>query len=103
MISRTLQKRNAAELLRLMLNTGRILEASDLAVEYINAVLGNGKEHFGLETYLTSIAPAVWLPFNTLEVLLYELKEANTKNTIFSEVTYKFSIFVEYHYRIARI
>ncbi|XP_076180163.1 nuclear pore complex protein Nup160 [Ptiloglossa arizonensis] len=79
------KKRNAAELLRLMLNTGRILEASDLAVEYINAVLGNGKEHFGLETYLTSIAPAVWLPFNTLEVLLYELKEANTKNTIFSE------------------
>ncbi|XP_043261086.1 nuclear pore complex protein Nup160 homolog [Colletes gigas] len=81
------KKRNAAELLRLMLNTGRILEAGNLAVEYINAVLGTGKEHFGLETYLTSVAPAVWLPFNTLEVLLYELKETSTStnNKIFSE------------------
>ena len=79
------KRRNAAELLRLMLNTGRVLEASDLAVEYINAVLGDGKEHFGLETSLTSIAPAVWLPLNTLEVLLYELEEASKENIIFSE------------------
>ncbi|CAK9826764.1 Nuclear pore complex protein Nup160 homolog [Anthophora retusa] len=79
------KKRNAAELLRLMLNTGRILEASDLAVEYIHAVCGNGKESFGLKTHLTSITPPVWLPLNTLEVLLYELKEASKENTIFSE------------------
>ncbi|XP_053989255.1 nuclear pore complex protein Nup160 homolog [Hylaeus volcanicus] len=79
------KKRNAAELLRLMLNTGRILEAGDLAVEYINAVLGDGKEHFGLESCLTSVAPAVWLPFNTLEVLLYELNEASANNNIFTE------------------
>lgn len=68
-----------------MLNTGRILEASDLGIEYINAVLGNGIENFGLETYLTSVTQmAVWLPLNTLEVLLYELKEISEK-PIFSE------------------
>ncbi|OAD58553.1 hypothetical protein WN48_10964 [Eufriesea mexicana] len=78
------KKRNAAELLRLMLNTGRILEASDLGIEYINAVLGNGKENFGLKTHLTSVTPAVWLPLNTLEVLLYELKEVSD-NPTFSE------------------
>lgn len=88
-----MQRRNAAELLRLMLNTGRVLEASDLAVEYINAVLGDGKEHFGLETSLTSIAPAVWLPLNTLEVLLYELEEASKENVIFSEVTHHIMYF----------
>lgn len=80
-----LQKRNAAELLRLMLNTRRIIEASDLAVEYINAVLGNGKEGFGLETHLTAVTPAVWLPLNTLEVLLHELREVS-KSELYSEV-----------------
>ncbi|XP_034185245.1 nuclear pore complex protein Nup160 [Osmia lignaria lignaria] len=80
------KKRNAAELLRLMLNTGRILEASDLAVEYIHAVMGSGKiEHFGLQSFLTARDPPVWLPFNTLEILLYELKEASEENSIFSE------------------
>ncbi|XP_076303351.1 nuclear pore complex protein Nup160 [Lasioglossum baleicum] len=79
------KKRNAAELLRLMLNSGRIVEASDLAVEYIHAILGDGKEHFGLETFLTSVSPAVWLPFNTLEVLLHELEKASKENHIFSE------------------
>lgn len=69
-----LQKRNASELLRLMLNTGRLIEASDLAVDYINAVLGSGKEHFGLETPLVATAPPTWLPLNTIEVLLSELE-----------------------------
>ncbi|EGI69420.1 Nuclear pore complex protein Nup160-like protein [Acromyrmex echinatior] len=68
------KKRNASELLRLMLNTGRLVEASDLAVDYINAVLGSGKEHFGLETPLVATAPPVWLPLNTIEVLLSELR-----------------------------
>ncbi|XP_076237550.1 nuclear pore complex protein Nup160 [Calliopsis andreniformis] len=98
------KKRNAAELLRLMLNTGRILEASDLAVEYINAVLGDGKEHFGLQTPLTSIAPAVWLPLNTLEVLLYELEGASKKNAIFSEGYQKLQNTLNYYEeKVARV
>lgn len=79
-----------------MLNSGRIIEAGDLAVEYINAILGDGKEHFGLETFLTSVSPAVWLPFNTLEVLLHELEEASKENSIFSEVIYELFMFVNY-------
>ncbi|XP_017877657.1 nuclear pore complex protein Nup160 homolog [Ceratina calcarata] len=75
------KKRNAAELLRLMLNTGRIVEASELAVEYINAVLGSGKTNFGLKTHLTAVTPAVWLPVNTLEVLLQELEEVKHNST----------------------
>ncbi|XP_050491820.1 nuclear pore complex protein Nup160 homolog isoform X1 [Bombus huntii] len=78
------KKRNAAELLRLMLNAGRILEASELGVEYINAVMGDGKENFGLKTHLTSVTTPVWLPLNILEVLLYELKEVK-ENPTFSE------------------
>lgn len=86
-----LQKRNSAELLRLMINTGRVLEASQLAIDYINAVLGSGKEYFGLETSLLATAPPVWLPFNTLEVLLFELKHASEEDLIYVEV-YLFSL-----------
>ncbi|XP_032683313.1 nuclear pore complex protein Nup160 homolog [Odontomachus brunneus] len=75
------KKRNASELLRLMLNTGRLIEASDLAVDYISAVLGSGKEHFGLETPLVATAPPTWLPLNTIEVLLSELEYLNKDST----------------------
>jgi len=68
-----------------MLNTGRLLEASDLAVDYINAILGSGKEHFGLETSLIATAPPTWLPLNTIEVLLNELEYLN-KDSLYIEV-----------------
>ncbi|XP_043288252.1 nuclear pore complex protein Nup160 homolog isoform X2 [Venturia canescens] len=79
------KKRNPAELLRLLLNTGRLLEATDLALDYVNAVLGEGKEHFGLETPLVSTAPAVWLPYNTLELLLLELEHASKEDPVYIE------------------
>ncbi|XP_071559183.1 nuclear pore complex protein Nup160 homolog isoform X2 [Temnothorax nylanderi] len=78
------KKRNASELLHLMLNTGRLVEATDLAVDYINAVLGSGKEYFGLETPLVATAPSVWLPHNTIEVLLSELKHLS-KDSAYKE------------------
>lgn len=80
-----MQKRDASELLRLMLNTGRLVEASDLAVDYIKAVLGSGKEHFGLETPLVATAPSIWLPLNTIEVLLSELQHLS-KDSAHKEV-----------------
>ena len=43
-----LQRFNATELLRLYINYDLLLEAVMLAVEYIEAVLGKGKEYFGL-------------------------------------------------------
>ncbi|EFN74716.1 Nuclear pore complex protein Nup160-like protein [Camponotus floridanus] len=75
------KKRNASELLRLMLNTGRLVEASELAVDYINAALGSGKEHFGFETPLVATAPSTWLPLNTIEVLLNELEYLSKDST----------------------
>ncbi|CAD6237041.1 GSCOCG00002109001-RA-CDS [Cotesia congregata] len=79
------KKRNAAELLRLILNSGRLLEATDLAVDYINAVLGEGKEYFGLDSPLVMSGPAVWLPFNTFEVLLLELEHASKEDPTYIE------------------
>ena len=43
------QRVNAPELLRLYINYDLLIEAVTLAVEYIQAVLGNGKEYFGLK------------------------------------------------------
>ena len=43
------QRLNAAELLRLYVDYDLLTEASELAVEYIRATLGAGKEYFGLK------------------------------------------------------
>ena len=42
------QRLNPAELLRLYLDYDLLSEAANLAVEYIKATLGAGKEYFGL-------------------------------------------------------
>lgn len=69
------KKTNAAELLHLYLVHGYVLLASVLAVEYIEAALGNGKEYFGFNHALHTTAPSIWLPFNLFDQLLLELKE----------------------------
>ncbi|XP_012217112.2 nuclear pore complex protein Nup160 homolog [Linepithema humile] len=94
------KKRNASELLRLMLNSGRLLEASDLAIDYINAVLGCGLEHFGLKTPLVAIAPPTWLPFNTIEVLLSELEDLN-KDSVYIESYERLNSTLEKYLEIA--
>lgn len=71
------KKTNPSELLRIILNSGRLLEALDLTLDYINAILGEGKEYFGLDTPLIATGPPVWLPLNTIELLLLELKNAS--------------------------
>ena len=43
------KQKNAAELLRILINFDLLEEAGDLAIEYVNAVLGIGKENFGLK------------------------------------------------------
>jgi len=43
------QRLNPAELLRLYLDYDQLSEAAELAVEYIRAALGAGKEYFGLK------------------------------------------------------
>jgi len=44
-----LQKINAPELLSLYLNYDLLEEAALLVIEYIDAILGNGNEYFGLQ------------------------------------------------------
>ena len=43
------KERNAAELLQLYVNFDLLEEAGELTIEYVNAVLGIGKEYFGLK------------------------------------------------------
>ena len=48
------KERNAAELLQLYVNFDLLEEAGELTIEYINAVLGIGKEYFGLKVTVIS-------------------------------------------------
>ncbi|XP_020630292.1 nuclear pore complex protein Nup160-like isoform X2 [Orbicella faveolata] len=73
---------NASELLRLYINYDLLLEAVMLALEYIEAVLGNGKEYFGLKNALHATSPSVWLPYASLDQLLVLLKDVQTDSEL---------------------
>ena len=66
--------RNPGELMRLYLANGYLEDATLLTIEFVKAVLGSGKEYFGLESSLQANAPPVWLPHNTIDHILVELK-----------------------------
>ena len=66
---------NASELLRLYLCHGYLEDAATLASEYISAVMGLGKEYFGLHEALNAKSAPVWLPYNALDQLLLELRD----------------------------
>jgi len=68
------QRSNPSELLHLYLSYDMINEAHELAVKYIDGVLGIGKEYFGLNTALHATTPAVWLPYTYFDELLTALK-----------------------------
>ncbi|XP_011311730.1 nuclear pore complex protein Nup160 homolog [Fopius arisanus] len=84
-LMRSYKMRNPAELLRIILSSGRLLEACDLAVDYVNAILGDGIEYFGLKQPIVATGVPVWLPFNTIELLLMELKEAMKEDNTYVE------------------
>lgn len=64
-----LQKRNSSELLRLLLGTGRLIEAGSLALECLQA----GKDQLSLKGL--NMNP-VCLPIRTIEFLRLELEKA---------------------------
>ena len=70
------KRQGPAELLRLLVNYGRLEDAVTLAMEFIWGVMGQGKEHFGpIVNVLDSTKVATtWLPHNTLRLLLGELQ-----------------------------
>lgn len=65
---------NSNELLHLFVKHGRLVEASEFAVELVWAMLGRGHEYFGLNNALLANAPALCFPINTMDLLLYNLK-----------------------------
>lgn len=70
----SLQKRNGAELLKLYLHHGYLEEATALAVDYLKAGMGIGKEAFGLDLPVLQEAPPLWLPLNAIDRLIKELE-----------------------------
>lgn len=66
---------NPAELLHLYLSHGFIIMASNFAVEYIEAALGNGCQYFGFANALHAHSTPIWLPFNLFDQLMLELKD----------------------------
>ncbi|CAH2326036.1 Hypothetical predicted protein [Pelobates cultripes] len=66
---------DAAELLRLYLKYDLLDEASELVLEYTDALLGKGHQYFSIEKPLSVTAPLVWLPYSSIDHLLQALSE----------------------------
>lgn len=71
---------NPSELLNLYLSHGRLIEATDLAKEYIAAMTATGGEYFGLKNALHATLPALCLPVNTIDSLLHNLSLNSTED-----------------------
>lgn len=71
---------NPSELLNLYVSHGRLIEATDLAKEYIAAMTASGGEYFGLKNALHATLPALCLPVNTIDSLLHNLSLNSTEN-----------------------
>lgn len=68
------KKTNPSELLYLYVNHGRLIEATELAVDYVSAMLRFGGEFFGLKNSMHITLPPMCLPVNTIDLLLYGLE-----------------------------
>lgn len=71
---------NPSELLNLYVSHGRLIEATDLAKEYIAAMTASGGEYFGLKNALHATLPALCLPVNTIDSLLHNLSLNSTED-----------------------
>ena len=67
---------------------GYLQDASKLTIEYISAVLGNGKEFFGLSSGLHASSMPAWLPHNLIDQLLLELRD-NSHDPDYHKVSLK--------------
>jgi len=67
--------KDPAELIRLYHQHGYIEAAAELAVEYLEAVLGTGAEYFGLKGGLVAGSRPAWVPWRVLDRLVLELKD----------------------------
>lgn len=67
------RRRQPVELLKLYVKNGRLMEASDLAKEYISAMMATGGEYFGLTHAMHLTTPPMCFPVNTIDTLLHSL------------------------------
>lgn len=81
------QLRNPAELLRLLSVNGRIEESASLAVEYLEAALGVGKDRLNLNTSLMPQNPSIWVPLNAIDLLLSELETHSQSDIVYKQVS----------------
>lgn len=65
---------NSAELLRLFVQHGRLLEAADYSKELINAMLGCGSKYFDFNKPIAVSNPSLCLPIGPLSILLGNLE-----------------------------
>lgn len=65
---------NSAELLRLYVQHGRLLEAAEYAKELINAMLGCGSDYFDFKTPIAVSNPSLCLPIGPFSILLGNLE-----------------------------
>ncbi|XP_071489646.1 nuclear pore complex protein Nup160-like [Diadema antillarum] len=73
------KKLDPGNLLLLYISFDLLEEAGNLAIEFIDALLGKGEEYFGLKDPLRSTAPSVWMPYQQMDHLLTALKETKNK------------------------
>ncbi|KAI4883556.1 hypothetical protein NFI96_023353 [Prochilodus magdalenae] len=85
---------DAAALLRLYLNYDQLESATELVLEYVDAVLGKGHQYFGIEMPLSATAPLVWLPYTSIDQLLHSLRDSQANTKVYEKLSRKLE---EYH------
>jgi hypothetical protein len=85
------QKKNASELIYQFILYGRIAEAADLSIEYINAFLGHGSDHFG---FMCGKTTNPCFPITVIDILLRELQNSASQDVEYEEVGEKFFFIV---------
>ncbi|XP_062521773.1 nuclear pore complex protein Nup160-like isoform X2 [Corticium candelabrum] len=85
-----------SELLQHYLQFDLLKEAARVALGYVNAVQGQGKEFYGLQNGVHATEPAVWLPYTALEQLVAALERAPA-GSVEWELTEIQRVVSEYH------
>lgn len=95
------RRTNPSELLHLYVSHGRLIEATDLAKEYIAAMTNTGGEYFGLKNALHEATPALCFPVNTIDLLLHNLKLNSADDKEYEECYNQLSDIVNGYINIA--
>lgn len=96
------KKSNASELLNLYVTHGRLIEASELAVDYVSAMLRFGGEFFGLRNSMHITLPPMCLPVNTLDLLIYGLELNIDQDECYQECLNELKNVIAYYMKTAK-